>query len=235
MSIERSFITSCKYINIMYRAVLKASNLLVKNFAEIKFVKDKTKYLEMTEKRITQIIYTELSMEYTYSMLYEDGPHIDDNIFWILDPIDGSRNFVDAIPLFTINLAIQKRNNIVAGIIYDPIRDEIYWASRHIGAYNNRTEISVSNQNNILVLKEHIKTNASIRALGCSGLELAYVASGKYSAFYSTKPNIWDIASGIILVQEAGGYILHNDQSLLCGDVDFCKSFMTNLSKSYNL
>lgn len=232
--IDNTFTTECEYVNAMHQAVLKVSSLVKRKLTDIHFIRDKRKYLANIEKKVTEIIYSNLLFSYEYDILYENGPEIEDNIYWILDPIDGSKNFLNSIPLFTINLALQKKNRIIAGVIYDVMRNDLYWASENIGAYVNRMELSVLN-NNTLATREYITSEYSLRSLGSTGLEIAYTASGKYSGYFVRKPNIWDIAAGKLLITEAKGYIEHNDDYFLCGEKEFCISFRTKHINSNNL
>lgn len=232
--IDNLFTTECEYINAMYQALLKVSGLIKRKFADVHLIRDKRKYLANVEKQVTEIIYSNLLFSYEYDILYENGPEIIDNIYWILDPIDGSKNFINSIPLFTVNLALYKKNRIIAGIVYDVMRNDIYWASDQIGAYVNRLELAVSN-NNTLATRENIVSEYSFRSLGSTGLEIAYTASGRYSGYFVRKPNIWDIAAGKLLIKEAKGYIDHNDNYFLCGEEVFCISFRTKHINSNNL
>lgn len=229
------FVTSCKYVNTMYQAIKKSLPILRRNFRQIELMRNKTKFLLNTERKIVETIVSSLAIEYEFEILYEGGPKIENKTHWILDPIDGSRNFMSGISIFTINLALMQNNDIVAGIIYDPVANLCYWASKNKGAYVERKKISVSSNQNILVIKENINTDNRIRSLGSSGLEMAYVAEGKYSGFFTRNPNIWDIASGKIIIQEANGYIKQNESYILCGEEEFCKSFLNNFNKSNNL
>ena len=235
MFFQRKLITRCRYVNIMIQAVVEASHVLVKNFSQMNIVNNREKFLLSTEQRIVSIISSMLYEKYEYPMLYEGGENTNSSTNWILDPIDGSRNFTSSIPLFCINLALRKENEIVAGVIYDPIRDDIYWGSKGLGAHINNSRISLSKESNIVVSKIGMKLDRSIRNLGSTGLELAYVASGKYAAFVAIKPNIWDVAPGLVLINECYGYISHTEEYLLCGEKNYCKSLADFIVSSNNL
>ena len=132
---------------------------------------------------------------------------------WIIDPIDGTINFLHGIPHFAISLALKFNDEIVSGLIFDPIKNEMFYAEKDNGAFFNNQRIRVSKKNEIndclfatgISLKN--KNELPNRKSGCAALDMAYVASGRYDGFFQYNLNIWDIAAGIILVKEAGGNI----------------------------
>ena len=138
--------------------------------------------------------------------------------FWIIDPIDGTTNFLHGVPHFAISIALKTNNEIVSGLIYDPIKDEIFFAEKDNGAYFNNHRIRVSKRNDLneclFITGEKIKNEPDIplRKSGCAALDLAYIASGRYDGYFQDGLNLWDIAAGIILIKEAGGII--NDINL---------------------
>ena len=137
---------------------------------------------------------------------------------WIIDPIDGTINFLHGIPHFAISIALKSKNEIAAGLIYDPIKDEMFFAEKNNGAFFNNHRIRVSKKNNIedclFGLGGELNNNENFlnRKSGCAALDLAYVASGRYDGYFQKNLNLWDIAAGIILVREAGGVL--NDLNL---------------------
>ena len=144
-----------------------------------------------------------------------EEPH-EENV-WIIDPIDGTTNFLHGVPHFAISIALKYKNEIVSGLVYDPIKNEMFYAEKNNGAYLNNQRIKVSHKkkidnclfatggNNLEEIK--FKQNITIRKTGSAALDLAYVAAGKFDGYFQKNLNIWDIASGIILVKEAGGII----------------------------
>ncbi len=146
---------------------------------------------------------------------------------WIVDPIDGTSNFVHNMPGFTVSIALACRGELTAGVIYDPCSDEMYWAAKGQGAFVNGKRISVSNVDRLeqTLLGTGFPTDEraravgveclgelsgkcrSIRSLGSAALQLAYVASGKLGAYWEYGLNVWDTAAGVILIQEAGGTV----------------------------
>ena len=140
-----------------------------------------------------------------------------DNV-WIIDPIDGTTNFLHGIPHFAICLALESKKEIISGLIYDPIKDEMFYAEKNKGAYLNNQRLRVSNKNLIdecLFSSNHegVKfSNLNMRYSGCAALDLAYVASGRLDGFFHNKINIWDVAAGALLVEEAGGIVNNLDK-----------------------
>jgi len=141
----------------------------------------------------------------------------DKNNFWIIDPIDGTNNFLHGIPHFAITIALKSNNEIVSGITYDPIKDEMFYAEKNNGAYFNNQRIRVSKKKNLEnclfgtgdngIKEVKVKKNIKIRNFGSSALDLAYVASGRLDGYFQKNLHIWDIATGILLVKEAGGAV----------------------------
>ena len=135
-----------------------------------------------------------------------------DNI-WIIDPIDGTTNFLHGIPHFAICIAHMSKKEIISGLIFDPVKDEMFYAEKDKGAYLNNHRLRVSNKNLInecLFSSNHegVKfSDLNMRCSGCAALDLAYVASGRLDGFFHNKINIWDVAAGGLLVQEAGGIV----------------------------
>ena len=157
-----------------------------------------------------------LKQKKNYSFLSEEIGAIEnkdkDNL-WIIDPIDGTTNFLHGIPHFAICIALESNKEIISGLIFDPIKDEMFYAEKNKGAYLNNKRLRVSNKSIIddclfSSNQEGVKfSNLNIRCSGCSALDLAYVASGRLDGFFQNKINIWDIAAGVLLIKEAGGII----------------------------
>ena len=130
---------------------------------------------------------------------------------WVIDPIDGTTNFLHGIPHFCISVAFMSDQEIISGVIYDPIKNEIFYAEKNLGAFYNNQRIRVSKKNNLddclfgSNISGIIKDEINLRISGSAALDLAYVASGRLDGFYQNKLNIWDIAAGIIIISEAGG------------------------------
>ena len=208
-------------LNIMIKAAEKASKSVIRDFGEVEKLQVSKKgprdFVTKTDKNVEKILIEELSkIKSNYSFLSEEVGKIDnkdkDNI-WIIDPIDGTTNFLHGIPHFAICIALESKKEIISGLIYDPIKDEMFYAEKNKGAYLNNQRLRVSNKNLIdecLFSSNHegVKfSNLNMRYSGCAALDLAYVASGRLDGFFHNKINIWDVASGALLVKEAGGIV----------------------------
>ena len=208
-------------LNIMIKAAEKASKAAIRDFGEVEKLQVSKKgprdFVTKTDKHVEKILIEELSKtKKNYSFLSEEVGSIEnkdkDNI-WIIDPIDGTTNFLHGIPHFAICLALESKKEIISGLIYDPIKDEMFYAEKNKGAYLNNQRLRVSNKNLIdecLFSSNHegVKfSNLNMRYSGCAALDLAYVASGRLDGFFHNKINIWDVAAGALLVEEAGGIV----------------------------
>ena len=208
-------------LNIMIKAAEKASKSVIRDFGEVEKLQVSKKgprdFVTKTDKHVEKILIEELSKtKKNYSFLSEEVGSIEnkdkDNI-WIIDPIDGTTNFLHGIPHFAICVALESKKEIISGLIYDPIKDEMFYAEKNKGAYLNNQRLRVSNKNLIdecLFSSNHegVKfSNLNMRYSGCAALDLAYVASGRLDGFFHNKINIWDVAAGALLVEEAGGIV----------------------------
>jgi len=208
-------------LNIMIKAAEKASKSVIRDFGEVEKLQVSKKgprdFVTKTDKHVEKILIEELSKtKKNYSFLSEEVGSIQnkdkDNI-WIIDPIDGTTNFLHGIPHFAICVALESKKEIISGLIYDPIKDEMFYAEKNKGAYLNNQRLRVSNKKLIdecLFSSNHegVKfSNLNMRCSGCAALDLAYVASGRLDGFFHNKINIWDVAAGALLVKEAGGIV----------------------------
>ena len=208
-------------LNIMIKASEKASKILIRDFGEIEklqiSVKGPSDFVSSADTKAEKIIISELmKAKKNYSILSEeDGSKIntDSKNVWIIDPIDGTTNFLHGVPHFAISIALKSNNEIVSGVIYDPIKDEMFYAEKNNGAFFNNQRIKVSKKKNIQSClfgtggKEKIETDLITRKSGSAALDMAYVAAGRYDGYFQNNLNLWDIAAGIIIVKEAGGII----------------------------
>ena len=208
-------------LNIMIKATEKASKILIRDFGEIEklqiSVKGPSDFVSSADTTAEKIIINELTKaKKNYSILSEeDGSKInaDSQNVWIIDPIDGTTNFLHGVPHFAISIALKSDNEIVSGVIYDPIKDEMFYAEKNNGAFFNNKRIKVSKKKNIQSClfgtggKEKIETDLITRKSGSAALDMAYVAAGRYDGYFQNNLNLWDIAAGIIIVKEAGGTI----------------------------
>ena len=220
----------------MVKACRKASKTLIRDFGEIENLQVSLKgpgdFVTNCDKKIEKILIDELlKARPSYSILSEEIGEInnDDSFKWIIDPIDGTSNFLHGIPHFAISIGLEHNKEIICGIIYDPIKDEMFTAEKGNGSYLNNQRMRVSSRSKLedcmiftggpkreaknreLALKEYykfsIKLLSPIRKLGSASLDMAYVAAGRCDGFWQRNLNYWDIAAGIILVKEAGGFV----------------------------
>ena len=203
----------------MIKASEKASKILIRDFGEIEKLqvskKGPSDFVTNSDLRVEKIIIEELKKaKPNYSIISEENGienNKDKNNTWIIDPIDGTVNFLHGIPHFAISIALLSNNEIISGLIFDPIKDEIFYAEKDNGAFFNNQRIRVSKKNEIndclFVTGGEFKTDLGIpyRKSGCAALDLAYVAAGRYDGYFQHGLSIWDLAAGIILVKEAGG------------------------------
>ena len=219
-------------LNIMIKASEKASKVLIRDFGEIEKLqvsrKGPTDFVTNSDIKTEKIIIEELKKaKPNYSILSEEfgiEKNKDKNNTWIIDPIDGTVNFLHGIPHFAISIALKSNGEIVSGLIFDPIKDELFFAEKNSGAFFNNHRIRVSKKNKIneclFATGGKLKNELEIpyRRSGCAALDMAYVASGRYDGYFQYNLNIWDIAAGIILIKEAGGVIneidLDNNQNI---------------------
>jgi len=208
-------------LNVMIKAAEKASKSVIRDFGEVEKLQVSKKgprdFVTKTDKRVENIIIEELSKtKKNYSFLSEEIGSIknkDEENIWIIDPIDGTINFLHGIPHFAICIALQTKKEIVSGLIFDPIKDEMFFAEKNKGSYLNNQRLRVSKKNTLdecLFSSNHegVKfSNFNMRYTGCTALDLAYVAAGRLDGFFDNGVNIWDVAAGSLMVQEAGGIV----------------------------
>jgi myo-inositol-1(or 4)-monophosphatase len=210
-------------LNIMIKACEKASKVIIRDFGEIENLQVTKKgprdFVTKTDKRVEKILIEELSKaKKNYSFLTEESGKIENNDkdkIWIIDPIDGTTNFLHGIPHFAISVALSIENELKSALVVDPIKNEIFFAEKNSGAYFNNHRIRVSNKSDLeecLFSSDQygLKTIfpiLNIRNTGCTALDLAYVGSGRLDGFFYNKINIWDIAAGVLIIDEAGGKV----------------------------
>jgi myo-inositol-1(or 4)-monophosphatase len=205
----------------MIKASQKASKALIRDFGEIEklqvLVKGPSNFVSNADTKAEKIIIEELmKAKKNYSIISEeDGSKInsDSENVWIIDPIDGTSNFLHGIPHFAISIALKSNNEIISGLIYDPIKDEMFYAEKNSGAYFNNQRIKVSKKKEIEDClfatggKEKVISDFITRKTGSAALDMAYVAAGRYDGYFQNNLNLWDVAAGIIIIKEAGGIV----------------------------
>ena len=208
-------------LNIMIKASEKASKVLIRDFGEIEKLQVSKKgpkdFVTKTDKNVEKILIDELSKsKKNYSFLSEEIGKInnkDKENIWIIDPIDGTINFLHGIPHFAISIALQSDGQIISGLIFDPIKDEMYYSEKNKGAFLNNQRLRVSKKGSLddcLFSSNHegVKfSDLNMRYSGCAALDLAYVASGRLDGYFHNKINLWDIAAGTLMVRESGGIV----------------------------
>ena len=208
-------------LNIMIKASQKASKALIRDFGEIEklqvSVKGPSNFVTNADIKAEKIIIEELmKAKKNYSIISEeDGSKInsDSENVWIIDPIDGTSNFLHGIPHFAISIALKSNNEIISGLIYDPIKDEMFYAEKNNGAFFNNQRIKVSKKKEIENYlfatggKEKVISDFITRKTGSAALDMAYVAAGRYDGYFQNNLDLWDVAAGIIIIKEAGGIV----------------------------
>lgn len=252
------------YTQIMFSAAEKAARGLLRDFGELENLQVSKKglkgFVSAADQRSEKILINELSKARpAYNFLNEESGAInrsDSPFCWIIDPLDGTTNFLHGIPHFAISLALKKNNEILAALTYDPVKDECFSAEKGEGAFLNHRRLRVSGRfelhqsivgvgssfdsqthtlhKKIIDLSQKV---SGIRRFGATTLDLAYVAAGRYDAFIAEKCKTWDIASGLLLVQEAGGRVINhiedNKSPLETGDVLASNSHLSSSLLSY--
>lgn len=222
-------------INVMVQAAMKAGRSLARDFGEVQNLQVSLKgpgdYVSQADRKAEEVIYTELSRARPgYSFLMEERGAVegqDDQHRWIVDPLDGTTNFLHGLPMFSISIALERQGQLVAGVIYNPAMDELYTAERGGGAFLNDRRLRVAarsklsdavigtgvphlgrgHHGNYLIELRHVMGEVSgIRRFGSAALDLAYVAAGRLDGFWESNLSPWDMAAGILLIREAGGF-----------------------------
>ena len=214
-------------LNIMIKAAEKASRALIRDFGEVEklqvSIKGPTDFVSNADLKAEKIIIEELKKARPYYSIIseEEGSESnkDKNNTWIIDPIDGTTNFLHGVPHFAISIALKSSDEIVSGLIYDPIKDEMFYAEKENGAFFNNQRIRVSKKKEINSClfatggKSKNEIDLPIRKTGSAALDIAYVAAGRFDGYFQNNLNLWDIAAGIIMIKEAGGIINEIDLS----------------------
>lgn len=223
-------------INVMTGAALKAARGLIRDFGEVEqlqvSVKGPGDFVSTADIKAEKTLRAELGKARPgFSFLMEESGSTegqDEHHRWIVDPLDGTTNFLHGIPHFAISIALERDGEIVAGVVYEPLRDEMFWTEKGAGAYVNDRRLRVSGRRNLSdavigtgipfrergdhalyldTLNVVMATTSGVRRFGAAALDLAYVAAGRLDGFWEFGLSPWDIAAGILLVREAGGYV----------------------------
>jgi myo-inositol-1(or 4)-monophosphatase len=223
-------------INVMATAARKAARGLNRDFGEVEqlqvSVKGPGEFVSTADLHAERTLKAELTRARPgYSLLFEEGGATegsDPRHRWIVDPLDGTTNFLHGIPHFAISIALERDGEIIAGLVYEPTRDEMFWAEKGTGAYLNDRRLRVSARRQLgdavigtgipygnrgdhgvylATLARVMASTGGVRRFGAAALDLAYVAAGRYDGYWEFGLFPWDIAAGLLLVREAGGFV----------------------------
>lgn len=263
-------ISSSAEMTVMIKAAEKASKSLLRDFGEVEHLQVSQKgpgdFVSAADRRAEKIIFEELkAVRPTYGFLMEESGEIagsDPDKRWIVDPLDGTTNFLHAIPHWAISIALEVKGEIVAGLVYDPVKDELFTAEKNGGAFMRRKRLRVSGRRDLMqstiatgaprrsiasrerFMKEYaavLNVSPGLRRFGAAALDLAYVAAGRYDGFWERDLKSWDIAAGILIVKEAGGFSsdIDNDKlsalqtgSVIAANEDLFKQLKTVLREA---
>lgn len=236
-------------MNVMMKAAEKAAKSLLRDFGEVENLQVSRKgpgdFVSAADLRSEKIIFEELKKARPdYGFLMEErgkGESTGKEDFrWIVDPLDGTTNFLHGIPHWNITIALEYKDEIIAGLIFDPVKNELFHAEKGAGAFLRNQRLRVSSRTNIqdAVLATGIPTQggsaqparqkflnelqtvmqnqvSGVRRMGAAALDMAYVAAGRYEGYWESSINAWDVAAGTLIVREAGGFAspLHGEGS----------------------
>ncbi|MGA7428677.1 MAG: inositol monophosphatase family protein [Rhodoplanes sp.] len=235
-------------LNVMVSAARKAARGVRRDFGEVEHLqvslKGPANFVTAADRRAEEVLHAELSRARPgYGFLGEEGglqPGTDATHVWIVDPLDGTTNFLHGIPQFAISIALEREGTIVAGVIYNPVNEELFIAERGKGAFLNDQRLRVAARRRLAdaviacglphlgrgdlalfrrefaVVQEKV---AGLRRFGAASLDLAWVAAGRFDAFWERDLGPWDMAAGLLMVREAGGFVSDCDG----GDAMFAK------------
>jgi myo-inositol-1(or 4)-monophosphatase len=223
-------------ITVMEKAARRAAPRLRRDFNEVDALQVSRKgpadFVTMADKRCEQVLREELGhARPDWGMLLEEGGEVagdPDKPRWLVDPLDGTTNFLHGLPHFAISMAVEDRGEIIAGLVYQPLTDESFWAEKGKGAWLQNKRLRVSARRDLadaliatgMPFKGHGNLDeweriatavtpevAGVRRYGSAALDLAWVAAGRFDGFWEADLKPWDIGAGVILVREAGGYV----------------------------
>lgn len=249
-------------LNVMIKTARRAGRALLKDFREVEELQVSMKgpgdFVSRADRNAEELVRDALmEARPTYGFLGEEGTEIegeDPTRRWIVDPLDGTTNFLHAMPHWAISIALEHKGKITAGVIYDPVKDEMFFAEKGEGAYLNDRRIRVSARTRLIEsvfatglpfaggkylpaalqdLGRLLPACAGVRRWGAASLDMAYVAAGRYEGFWERGLHPWDIAAGIVIVQEAGGFVepirdtqtLLQDGHIICGNSETFPQF----------
>ena len=256
-------------LNVMMQTARKAGRALLKDFGEVENLQVSSKgpgdFVYRADKRAQETIREALmAARPSYGFLGEEEKEIegaDPTRRWIVDPLDGTTNFLHGLPHWAISIALEHKGQIVAGVVYDPVKDEMFHAEKGNGAWLNESRLRVSGRNRMIEsifatgipfagrgdlpatvqdLARLMPVVAGVRRFGAASLDLAYVAAGRYEGFWERGLKAWDMAAGIVIVREAGGIVEAirpdsdplDEGEILCANEPIFDSFAKVIRKS---
>lgn len=255
-------------MNVMVQAAMKAGRSLARDYGEVQnlqvSLKGPADYVSQADQRAEDIIYSELTRARPdYGLLMEESGEIagdDSQHRFIVDPLDGTTNFLHGIPFFAVSIALERQGQIVAGVIFNPAMDELFTAERGGGVFLNDRRMRIAGRRKLedcvigtgiphlgrgkhghylVELRNIMAEVAGVRRLGAAALDLAYVAAGRLDGFFEDGLQAWDMAAGILMVREAGGFVSDKDggpdifekKNIVCGNEHVHAALLKNLKK----
>ncbi|MEC7150337.1 MAG: inositol monophosphatase family protein [Pseudomonadota bacterium] len=257
-------------MNVIIKACMKAAKSLIRDFGEIENLQVSTKapgdFVTSADKRTEKILIEELQKANAdYGIVSEEAGLINksnNKNKWIIDPIDGTMNFLNGVPQFAISIGYEEDQEIKCGVIFNPVTNEMFCAEKGNGAYLNNSRIRVSNKKKIIdsllvtggpkyasdikekIFSEYVEVSknvSNVRKFGSAALDMAYVASGRFDGYWQRELNYWDIAAGIVIVKEAGGFVNFFDEdnknplkkNIIASNANIHEDLIGMISKKY--
>lgn len=257
-------------LNVMHQAALKAARGLVRDFGEVENLQVSRKgpadFVTAADRKAEEIIHRELEKARPgYGFLMEESGMItgtDNQHRWIVDPLDGTTNFMHGLPIFAISIALERQGQLTAALVYNPVMDELFTAERGAGAYFNDRRLRVAQRTRLsdclfatgLPFLGHGDTGRTLREIapiigetsglrrcGAASIDLSWTAAGRFDGFWERDLKPWDLAAGALIVREAGGYVSDSDGgdkfletgSIVAGN-EFAHSHMLKMLKTTN-
>lgn len=256
-------------LNVMVQAVRKAGRGLARDFGEVENLQVSMKgpgdFVSAADKRSEQVLFDELRrVRPTFGFLMEERGEVvgeDPQNRWVVDPLDGTTNFLHGIPQFSISVSLERDGVPVAGVVYNPALDELYTAERGGGAFVNDRRLRVSARREmadcvigtgiphlgrgdhpkyLAELRQVMANCAGIRRIGSAALDLAYVAAGRFDGFWENGLHPWDTSAGWLLIKEAGGFVtdisgkdrMHESKTIVAGNEPIHAQLLATLAKA---
>ncbi len=257
-------------LNVMVGAALKAGRQLARDFGEVENLQVSMKgpgdFVSAADRKAEETLIAELTKARPgYGFLTEESPPIegtDKNNRWIIDPLDGTTNFLHGIPIFSISLALEREGELVAGVVLNPVLNELYVAEKGGGAFLNDRRLRVAARKRlpdcviatgiphlgrgphepyITELREVMSNVSGVRRCGSASIDLAWLAAGRFDGFWERTLKPWDMAGGIVLIREAGGVVTDLDGqddmfatgTILGGNIEVHRALKALLEKSH--